>query len=105
MISWDNGDTWQDAGQATGDQGIAGTTPIMKIENGKWIVSFDGGTSWSDLGQATGEKARMDKMGLTEKLQNLNLKTMPGIYLMTKEKPGNTSDLQLHLAEVHSFHK
>ena len=37
MVSRDNGSTWEDAGQATGDQGlpgVAGITPKLKIESG-----------------------------------------------------------------------
>lgn len=42
MVSQDNGSTWEDAGQATDEQGIpgvAGTTPKLKIEYGRWLIS------------------------------------------------------------------
>lgn len=31
----------------------SGTTPKIKVENGKWYVSYDGGTTWEELGAAT----------------------------------------------------
>ena len=31
----------------------SGTTPKIKVENGKWCVSYDGGTTWEELGAAT----------------------------------------------------
>ena len=37
-------------------EGAAGTTPQIKIENGRWWVSSDGGKNWTDMGAATGEK-------------------------------------------------
>ena len=33
----------------------AAVTPILKIENGNWMVTYDGGQLWSTLGKATGE--------------------------------------------------
>ena len=61
LISWDNGSSWTDIGQATGDPGQPGTpgepgiTPQLKIEDGRWFVSTDNGLSWNDVGQATGD--------------------------------------------------
>ena len=52
-----NGEWMTDASgnkvRATGDQGVAGVTPQVKIENKKWMVSVDGGTTWTEAGDAT----------------------------------------------------
>ena len=37
--------------------GADGTTPKLKVENGRWYVSYDGGKSWEDLGSAAVEGA------------------------------------------------
>ncbi|WP_270488196.1 PL29 family lyase N-terminal domain-containing protein [Butyricimonas synergistica] len=68
MVSRDNGSTWEDAGQATGDQGlpgVAGITPKLKIENGRWLISWDNGASWEDVGQATGDQGQQGAAGIT----------------------------------------
>ena len=41
-----------------GNDGAAGVTPTLKIEDGCWYVSYDGGKTWESesLGQATGDK-------------------------------------------------
>ena len=41
-----------------GNDGAAGVTPTLKIEEGYWYVSYDGGKTWESetLGQATGDK-------------------------------------------------
>ena len=68
MVSRDNGSTWEDAGQATGDQGlpgVAGITPKLKIESGRWLISWDNGASWEDVGQATGDQGQQGAAGIT----------------------------------------
>lgn len=68
MVSQDNGSTWEDAGQATDEQGIpgvAGTTPKLKIEYGRWLISWDNGTTWEDIGQATGDQGQQGAAGIT----------------------------------------
>ena len=37
-----------------GQNGTAGKTPELKIEEGKWFVSYDGGASWLELGKSSG---------------------------------------------------
>lgn len=32
-----------------------GLTPLLKIENGRWLMSIDKGQSWTEMGQATGD--------------------------------------------------
>jgi len=109
MLSTNNGVSWTDIGQATGDSGkdgvdgkdghspeiavkqaadglyywtkdgdwitdgqghkirangIDGTngqdalSPLLKIENGRWMLSTNNGVSWTDIGQATGESGK-----------------------------------------------
>lgn len=48
-ISYDNGSTWTDLGQAKGDAGI---TPTFRIQNDYWEVSYNNGSSWTQLGRA-----------------------------------------------------
>ena len=65
---WYHGITWEDAGQATGDQGlpgVAGITPKLKIESGRWLISWDNGASWEDVGQATGDQGQQGAAGIT----------------------------------------
>ena len=54
LVSYDNGNSWLDTGQATGDQGESGITPQFMIEKGRWLISYDNGKTWKQLGQATG---------------------------------------------------
>ena len=46
-----------------GAQGIAGETPQLKIEDGRWLVSYDNGATWTDLGQATGDQGPQGEQG------------------------------------------
>lgn len=39
--------------RTTGDQGVAGITPQVKIQDNKWYVSIDNGTTWTEAGAAT----------------------------------------------------
>ena len=52
-----NGEWLKDAAgnkiRTTGDQGVAGITPQVKIENNKWYVSIDNGKTWTEAGAAT----------------------------------------------------
>ena len=41
---------------AKGEDGLDGTTPQLKIIDGRWLLSTDGGLTWDDLGQATGDQ-------------------------------------------------
>lgn len=40
---------------AEGEDGLDGTIPQLKIEDGRWQLSVDDGITWEDLGQATGD--------------------------------------------------
>ena len=88
MVSRDNGSTWEDAGQATGDQGqqgAAGITPQFKIELGNWFVSFDHGTNWSLLGQATGDKGEdgiTPVIGIRQDTDGIYYWTLNGTWLL-----------------------
>lgn len=48
-ISYDNGSSWVDLGQAKGD---TGSTPSFRIQNDYWEVSYNNGLSWTQLGRA-----------------------------------------------------
>lgn len=39
---------------SNGQDGQDGITPMLKIENGRWMLSLDEGDTWTDIGQATG---------------------------------------------------
>ena len=88
LISWDNGASWEDVGQATGDQGqqgAAGITPQFKIELGNWFVSFDHGTNWSLLGQATGDKGEdgiTPVIGIRQDTDGIYYWTLNGTWLL-----------------------
>lgn len=40
---------------APGEDGKDGVTPLLKIEDGYWMISYDNGTTWDVLGEATGK--------------------------------------------------
>ena len=52
-----NGEWLKDAAgnkiRTTGDQGVAGITPQVKIQDNKWYVSIDNGQTWTEAGAAT----------------------------------------------------
>jgi len=52
QVSYDDGKTWKEVGQATGQDGL---TPQFRIVDGKWQVSYDDGKTWKESGQATGQ--------------------------------------------------
>lgn len=41
-----------------GQDGKDGITPLLKIENGRWMLSTDSGATWNDIGQATGDPGK-----------------------------------------------
>ena len=89
FISYDKGVTWEEVGQATGDQGPQGATgatgpqgpqgeqgfqgeagkdgitPQLKIEDGKWLISYDKGATWEEVGQAAGDQGPQGETGAT----------------------------------------
>lgn len=38
-----------------GEDGKDGITPLLRIDNGRWLLSMDNGATWTDIGQATGQ--------------------------------------------------
>lgn len=38
-----------------GEDGKDGITPLLRINNGRWLLSMDNGATWTDIGQATGQ--------------------------------------------------
>jgi len=60
-VSYDEGTTWTELGQATGADGANGApgengvTPQLKIEEDYWYISYDNGQTWTKLGKAKGE--------------------------------------------------
>ncbi|MCQ2189557.1 MAG: PL29 family lyase N-terminal domain-containing protein [Paludibacteraceae bacterium] len=57
-----------------GDQGENGNggesiTPLLKIENGYWMISYDKGKTWDVLGQATGENGKDGQDGITPQIK------------------------------------
>lgn len=62
----DKGDAGQDGQDG---QGGGGVTPLMKIENGYWLVSYDEGKTWEIIGQATGEDGKDGADGICPQLK------------------------------------
>lgn len=62
----DKGEAGQDGQDGEGGGGI---TPLMKIENGFWLVSYDKGDTWEIIGQATGEDGKDGKDGICPELK------------------------------------
>ena len=57
-VSYDEGETWEKLGKATGENGTNGTngiTPQLKIVEDYWYISTDEGKTWEKLGKATGK--------------------------------------------------
>lgn len=46
-----------------GEQGSAGVTPQLKIDEGYWHISYDNGATWTQLGKAVGEKGEKGDKG------------------------------------------
>ena len=53
----DNGNKLPVSGK-DGQNGVDGTMPQLKIEEGYWYVSYDNGVTWTQLGKAIGENGK-----------------------------------------------
>ncbi len=62
-------------------EGGGGITPLMKIENGFWMVSYDEGATWEVLGQATGEDGKDGVDGICPELKIDN-----GVWYISYDK-------------------
>ena len=60
----DNGNKLPVSGK-DGQNGVDGTMPQLKIEEGYWYVSYDNGATWTQLGKATGEDGEKGDKGDT----------------------------------------
>jgi hypothetical protein len=60
----DNGNKLPVSGK-DGQNGVNGTMPQLKIEEGYWYVSYDNGGTWTQLGKATGEEGEKGDKGDT----------------------------------------
>ena len=60
----DNGNKLPVSGK-DGQNGVDGTMPQLKIEEGYWYVSYDNGVTWTQLGKATGEDGEKGDKGDT----------------------------------------
>ena len=60
----DNGNKLPVSGK-DGQNGVNGTMPQLKIEEGYWYVSYDNGVTWTQLGKATGEDGEKGDKGDT----------------------------------------
>ena len=58
----DNGNKLPVSGK-DGQNGVDGTMPQLKIEEGYWYVSYDNGVTWTQLGKATGEDGEKGEQG------------------------------------------
>ena len=58
----DNGNKLPVSGK-DGQNGVNGTMPQLKIEEGYWYVSYDNGITWTQLGKATGEDGQNGDKG------------------------------------------
>ncbi|MDO4526227.1 MAG: PL29 family lyase N-terminal domain-containing protein [Bacteroidales bacterium] len=61
----DKGDQGEQGEQGEG----GGIVPLMKIENGYWMVSYDQGKTWEIIGQATGKDGKDGKDGICPQLK------------------------------------
>ena len=60
----DNGNKFPVSGK-DGQNGVDGTMPQLKIEEGYWYVSYDNGVTWTELGKAIGEDGEKGDKGDT----------------------------------------
>ena len=58
----DNGNKLPVSGK-DGQNGVNGTMPQLKIEEGYWYVSYDNGITWTELGKAIGEDGQDGEKG------------------------------------------
>lgn len=63
-----------------------GLTPLLKIENGRWLISLDKGQSWADMGQATGEKGDHFFQSVTEDANSVNIVLADGTVITLPKK-------------------
>ena len=56
-------------------------SPVLKIENGNWMVTYDGGELWINLGRATGEDGASFFESVTQKDGYIEFKMLNGTVL------------------------
>lgn len=56
-------------------------TPLIKIENGNWMVSYDNGDVWHNLGRATGEDGASFFESVTDKGDYIEFKMLNGTII------------------------
>ena len=56
-------------------------SPVLKIENGNWMVTYDGGEIWHNLGRATGEDGASFFESVTEKDGYIEFKLLNGTII------------------------
>ncbi len=70
-----------DQGDKGNDGEGGGVTPLMKIENGYWMVSYNKGLTWEVIGQATGEDGKDGADGICPELRIEN-----GVWYISYDK-------------------
>lgn len=76
--------------RASGQNGESGITPMLKIENGNWLISRDNGQSWDILGPSIDTSLQSYRFidTLTEDEDTVQLKLSDGTVIeIPKEKP------------------
>lgn len=56
-------------------------TPLLRIENGNWMVSYDNGDVWYNLGRATGEDGASFFESVTDKGDYIEFKMLNGTII------------------------
>lgn len=63
------GDKGDQGAQGEAGQSGTGVAPLMKIENGFWMISYDQGKTWEVMGKATGEDGQDGNDGICPELK------------------------------------
>ena len=75
-----------------GIDGMNGTMPELRIEEGYWYISYDEGATWTKLGKATGEKGDDGAGILVDMDENYVYFTLPDGSKVTVPRVGGGSD-------------
>ncbi|WP_418409117.1 leucine-rich repeat protein [Alistipes ihumii] len=83
-----------------GRPGGNGITPLLKIENDRWLLSMDEGKTWDDIGPATGEDGDSMFESVTEDNENAYFKLTDGSTITIPKKQGARFSIQFDKTEI-----
>ena len=81
--------------KANGEDGMPGTTPELKIEEGYWHVSYDGGTTWTRLDKATSGTGESIFESVTEDEDFVYITLTDGSVIKLPKEDGSGDDSSL----------